>query len=139
MSSQAGTTNQRRARRMWVTTGSELVPGAYLKLPVIYAGEVGSVILYCHDGAVHAFHNRCVHMPRELDCEKATIFDDTGRQLRCSMHGIVYDIVAGRSLSTMCNGQRLTPIAVARDADGIWIVDKRVRPWPPPTLELSRT
>lgn len=67
-------------------------------------------------------------MPRELDCENDMIFDETGQYLRCSMHGIVYDPLTGESLSTLCNGQRLTSVRVMEDETGIWIKDRRLRP-----------
>ena len=68
-----------------------------------------------------AYRNLCVHMPRTLDCEQNTIFDASGRYLRCSMHGIVYDPMNGESKSDICRGQRLTAIDVVEDGDGVWI------------------
>jgi nitrite reductase/ring-hydroxylating ferredoxin subunit len=67
-------------------------------------------------------------MPRELDCQKDMVFDESGKFLRYSMHGIVYDPVTGESLSTMCNGEKLTPVRIQEDDAGIWIKDKRVKP-----------
>ena len=66
-------------------------------------------------------------MPRELDCERDMIFDETGQYLRCSMHGIVYEPRTGESVSTMCNGERLTSVRVIEDEEGIWFNDKRVK------------
>jgi len=56
------------------------------------------------------------------------IFDDTGRNLRCSMHGVIYDPVTGESLSTICTGETLTPVKVQENEQGVWIHDKRVKP-----------
>tara|TARA_R110002050_G_scaffold25982_2_gene68914 strand:- start:620 stop:841 length:222 start_codon:yes stop_codon:yes gene_type:complete len=67
-------------------------------------------------------------MPRRLDCEKDMIFDRSGKNLRCSMHGIIYDPVSGESISAICNGEKLTPVKVLENDDGVWITDKRVKP-----------
>ena len=75
-----------------------------------------------------AYRNLCVHMPRRLDGEKDMIFDDTGQNLRCSMHGILYDPMTGASMSTICNGEKLTRVKVQEDDEGVWISDRRVEP-----------
>ena len=115
-------------KQLWIGTSEQLADGTFLRIAVTYAGEPASVIVFRHKGQCLAFRNRCVHMPRELDGEKNTIFDETGKHLRCSMHGIVYDPLSGESLSTMCNGERLTPVRILENDEGIWLNDKRVKP-----------
>lgn len=85
------------------------------------------MVVFRHEGKCLAYRNLCVHMPRQLDCEKATIFDETGKHIRCSMHGILYDPFTGESISTICQGERLTAVKILEDDNGIWIVDKRVK------------
>jgi nitrite reductase/ring-hydroxylating ferredoxin subunit len=113
--------------RLWVAASEQLAEGAYLRVAVAYTGEPISVLVFRYKGRCLAYRNRCVHMPRELDCEKNGIFDATGQYLRCSMHGIVYDPLTGESVSSICNGQRLTPIGIVEDEAGVWIEDMRVR------------
>ena len=115
-------------KRLWVSNSDQLVEGAYLRIEATYAGVPTSVLVFRYKGKCLAYRNLCVHMPRELDCEKDMIFDETGQYLRCSMHGIVYDPLTGESLSTMCNGERLTPVRIMEDEEGVWIKDKRVKP-----------
>ena len=69
---------------------------------------------------------RCVHMPRRLDCEQDRVFDDSGRYLRCSMHGIVYTPETGTSISTMCEGDRLHDLAVYEEDGVVGLADFRV-------------
>lgn len=114
-------------RRLWVCSSDQLVEGSYRRIEASYSGETSSVIVFRYKGSCLGYRNLCVHMPRELDCEKDMIFDATGRNLRCSMHGIVYDPITGRSISTMCTGQQLTPVRILEDEEGIWINDKRVK------------
>jgi nitrite reductase/ring-hydroxylating ferredoxin subunit len=113
--------------RLWVAASEQLAEGTYLRIAVAYTGEPISVLVFRYKGRCLAYRNRCVHMPRELDCEKNGIFDATGRYLRCSMHGIVYDPLSGASVSSICTGERLTPIDLVEDEAGIWIEDMRVR------------
>ncbi|MBX3679450.1 MAG: Rieske 2Fe-2S domain-containing protein [Rhodocyclaceae bacterium] len=119
-------------QRIRVCASGELVDGAYLRLAVAYDSEPIMAFVFRHRGTCLAFRNLCVHMPRELDCEKSTVFDASGRYLRCSMHGIVYDPLSGESMSEICNGKRLTAIELAEDAEGVWIVDRRVKALPGP-------
>lgn len=115
-------------KRLWICNSEQLAEGVYRRMEVTYSGKPSSVLVFRFNGQCLAYRNLCVHMPRELDCEKNTIFDMTGQKLRCSMHGIVYDPVTGESLSTMCNGERLTSVRTQEDEQGVWIRDKRVKP-----------
>lgn len=113
--------------RLWVSTCAQLAEGNYLRKDVEYAGDHISVVVFRYKGKCMAYRNLCVHMPRKLDCEENTIFSANGQYLRCSMHGIVYDPMTGESVSAICNGERLTPIGIMEDAEGVWIKDRRVQ------------
>ncbi|MFK4754433.1 Rieske (2Fe-2S) protein [Oceanobacter antarcticus] len=113
---------------LWVCHNNQLTEGGYQLVDVIYANEPSSVVIFRHQGTCLAYRNLCVHMPRRLDCEKDMIFDRSGKNLRCSMHGIIYDPVSGESISAICNGEKLTPVKVLENDDGVWITDKRVKP-----------
>jgi nitrite reductase/ring-hydroxylating ferredoxin subunit len=117
-------------REIWVCEGEHLKEGNYKRVDVSFANEPSSVVVFRLNGQCMAYRNLCVHMPRRLDCEKDMIFDNTGKNLRCSMHGIVYDPITGASVSAICNGEKLTPVRVKENHQGIWIVDKRIRTLP---------
>jgi nitrite reductase/ring-hydroxylating ferredoxin subunit len=114
--------------RIWIAPSRELTEGKYLRIDVAYDSEPISAVVFRFQGKCLAYRNLCVHMPRQLDCEKDMIFDSTGQFLRCSMHGIVYDPVTGESISEICTGKRLTPIDTLEDGQGIWLIDRRVKP-----------
>lgn len=83
-----------------------------------------SLILLRFSGVCYAYINQCVHMPFRLDCESKQIFDQRKNKLKCSMHGIIYDLETGESLSpTMCTGEKLTAVEVVENSAGIWIND----------------
>jgi nitrite reductase/ring-hydroxylating ferredoxin subunit len=105
---------------------SALTHGSHRKVKIIFEGREEECLLVRFNGLCYAYINRCVHMPRPLDCEKDLVFDRSGQYLRCSMHGIVYSPETGTSVSTMCNGERLKSVRVY-EADGeIGIADYRV-------------
>lgn len=114
--------------RVWVCQSDQLKEGGYKRVEVLYVNEPSSVVVFRYKGHCKAYRNLCVHMPRRLDCEKDMLFDETGENLRCSMHGIVYDPVTGESISAICRGDKLTPVKVQEDDEGVWICDKRVFP-----------
>lgn len=121
-----------RRTEIWICNKDELTEGNYIRIDVLYANEVSSVVVFRYKGDCLAYQNLCVHMPRRLDCEKDMIFDNSLKYLRCSMHGITYDPITGESLSEICKGKKLTPVAVQEREDGVWICDKRVKPLPEP-------
>lgn len=110
-----------------ICAGADLTEGGFRKVQVTYDSQPATVLVFRHGGRSLAYLNRCVHMPRTLDCAADTIFDRSGHYLRCSMHGIVYDPMSGESLSEICRGQRLTDVELLEDGEGVWIVDRHVR------------
>lgn len=109
-----------------VCPSAALANGKHLKLKLVFEGREEECLVCRFDGQVYAYLNRCVHMPRPLDCEQDLIFDQTGRFLRCSMHGIVYTPETGTSLSAMCEGKQLRAVGLAEENGAISIADFRV-------------
>jgi nitrite reductase/ring-hydroxylating ferredoxin subunit len=109
-----------------ICPSQQLGEGRHLKVGLIFEGRREECLVFRYQGRSYAYINRCVHMPRPLDCEKDLIFDTTGRYLRCSMHGIVYTPETGTSVSTMCEGERLQSVAIYEAAGEVGIADFRV-------------
>ncbi|MCB1926585.1 MAG: Rieske 2Fe-2S domain-containing protein [Rhodocyclaceae bacterium] len=112
--------------RYRLCAGSALAEGCHLKFSIRFEGRDEECLLIRFGGKAYAYVNRCVHMPRPLDCEQDLVFDPSGRYLRCSMHGIVYAPETGTSISTMCEGQRLRAVAVYEEGGDVGIADFRV-------------
>ena len=112
--------------RFAVCSSTALADGQHRKLKIVFEGHAEECLVFRFDGKVYAYINRCVHMPRRLDCEQSHVFDRTGRFLRCSMHGIVYTPQTGTSLSTLCEGQRLRAVEVYEESGEVGIADFRV-------------
>lgn len=104
-----------------ICASAELVeggPGVRFSLERGGASEPAFVVRY--HGQVHAYLNRCGHVPVELDWQQGEFFDHSGLYLICATHGALYAPESGRCLGGRCNGKGLVAVAVAEE-DG-WIV-----------------
>jgi nitrite reductase/ring-hydroxylating ferredoxin subunit len=63
-------------------------------------------------GRVHAYLNRCAHMPMELDWKPGKFFDVWGLHLICSTHGATYAPDTGRCVRGPCFEDGLVPVIV---------------------------
>ncbi|ALG68138.1 Rieske (2Fe-2S) protein [Beggiatoa leptomitoformis] len=109
-----------------VCTSDKLKEGRHVIREAHYEGVLESIIICRFKGHCYAYINRCVHMPKRLNCEHDLIFDITGQFLRCSMHGIIYTPETGTSQSTMCHGEQLKAVKVTEIENMIYLSDKRV-------------
>ena len=114
--------------RLALCASAELLEGRYRKAPITFEGQREECLLIRFAGIAYAYINRCVHMPRRLDCEQPAVFDASGRHLRCSMHGIVYTPQTGTSLSTLCEGKQLRALDVYEENGEVGLADFRVGP-----------
>lgn len=110
-----------------VCASSELADNSYFGFAIDYRGEPRKAILIRYQGVAYGYLNQCVHMPRALDCEQCNVFDDTGRYIRCTMHGLIYEPTTGQCRSDICAGQSLTPLKIDERDGTIYLTDKRGR------------
>jgi nitrite reductase/ring-hydroxylating ferredoxin subunit len=114
------------APRFPVCPSAALTDGRHIKVGMTFEGRPEECLIVRFEGRPYAYINRCVHMPRALDCEQNSVFDETGRFLRCSMHGIVYTPQSGTSVSAMCEGQQLRPVELYEEDGEIGLADYRI-------------
>ena len=62
------------------------------------------------DGVVHAYLNRCAHVPVELDWVEGEFFDLSRLYLVCSTHGAAYLPESGRCVAGPCSGSGLVAL-----------------------------
>ena len=71
------------------------------------------------EGRVHAYLNRCAHLPMELDWRPGEFFDAEGLVLICSTHGALYAPESGECIGGRCIGcGGLEPVAL-EERDGM--------------------
>ncbi len=81
------------------------------------------------DGEVHAYLNRCVHVPAELDWLPGEFFSADGQAIVCSIHGATYDPADGRCLGGRCGHGRLTALTVRESGGQVyWYPSCDIRP-----------
>jgi len=75
-----------------------------------------------YDGAVHAYLNRCAHVPIQLDWIEGEFFDLSGLYLVCSTHGAAYLPASGRCVSGPCSGRGLVRLPVAEREGRVYLI-----------------
>lgn len=80
-------------------------------------GVKSSAFVVRFDGAVHAYLNRCAHVPMELDWQPGVFFESEGLYLMCSTHGALYQPATGLCVSGPCRGRSLLALSVT-ETDG---------------------
>lgn len=78
--------------------------GPAVGFDVVYAGHTCRAFAVRHDGAPHAYLNRCSHVAMELDRRPGQVFDASGRWLMCASHGAVYEPATGACAGGPCRG-----------------------------------
>lgn len=72
-------------------------------------------------GSVHAYLNRCGHMPMELDWVPGRFFDAESRLLICSTHGAAYDPLTGACRGGPCAGAGLIRVPVVERGGKVYL------------------
>mgnify|MGYP000131309044 CR=1 FL=1 len=96
--------------------------GDGVRFTVQIGGEAVAAFVVRSGGCVHAFLNRCAHVPVELDWQPGRFFDSGGTYLICATHGALYEPDSGFCLAGPCKGRHLVPVAVEERDGGVFMV-----------------
>lgn len=112
------------ARQRLICAAGELLEGGPgVRFEVIHNGEARPAFAVRYRGRVHAYLNRCGHVPVELDWEPGAFFDHSRLYLICSTHGALYDPASGACMDGRCKGRGLAPVAVEERDGHVYIED----------------
>jgi nitrite reductase/ring-hydroxylating ferredoxin subunit len=102
--------------------------GDAVPFDVLYCGRSERGFAIRFENAVHAYLNRCAHVPMEMDYQPNKFFDSTGQWLICATHGAMYSPQTGACLGGPCRGG-LIKIAVS-EHDGVvhWHTAANLKP-----------
>lgn len=75
-------------------------------------------------GKVHAYLNRCGHVPVEMDWQQGEFFDHSGLYLICATHGALYAPESGRCMGGRCNGKGLAAVSVAEHDGCVFLIEE---------------
>ena len=78
--------------------------GAAQPFSVLYCGQVCPAFAIRYGGVVHAYLNRCTHVPMEMDYQPNQFFDLTGHWLICATHGAMHAPDSGVCMGGPCRG-----------------------------------
>jgi nitrite reductase/ring-hydroxylating ferredoxin subunit len=98
---------------------SELAPGHTKKFVLDCDGrEIEGFVLNVA-GAVHAFVNRCRHVPMGLDWVENQFFTEDGQYLQCATHGAYYLPDTGECVAGPPCGKSLVRVPITIEGDVI--------------------
>lgn len=96
-----------------ICPGTALVEGGHgWRFEIERNGDRTAAFAIRFHGQVHAYMNRCGHVPMELDWKPGEFFDVTGLYLICATHGAFYDPVTGACLGGRCERRGLEKLPV---------------------------
>lgn len=98
--------------------------GSGFRFEVPWRGEPTPAFAIRHHGRVHAYLNRCGHIPVELDWQPGEFFDITRLYLLCATHGALYDPATGACLGGRCNGRGLVVLPVEEHDGHIYLTEE---------------
>ena len=109
--------------------GADLVEGGpAVAFDVRHAGQVCRAFAIRYEGRVHAYLNRCSHVPMEMDYQEGRFFDDTGRWLLCATHGAAYAPGTGACAGGPCRGG-LVKVILSEECDMVrWHTGPHLQP-----------
>lgn len=97
----------------WQCATDALAPGQTAAFQLRCRGRMVPGFILNHDGAHHAYVNRCPHAGTPLDWWPNEFFTEDGRHLICATHGAVFAPDTGLCLEGPCPGARLDRLTVA--------------------------
>jgi nitrite reductase/ring-hydroxylating ferredoxin subunit len=105
-------------REIPLCNSADLVNGGEaVAFEVVYCTRNCYAFAIRYQNNVHAYVNRCTHVPMEMDYQPNRFFDSTGDWLMCATHGAMYDPRTGACRMGPCRGG-LIKIEVS-EVDGV--------------------
>ena len=80
---------------------------------------LGGMVVMDAQGALHAYVNRCPHVPYSLDLGDGNVLDHDGLTVVCANHGARFDPGSGRCIWGPARGGGLEPLPFRRDGTAI--------------------
>ena len=106
-----------------VLNGGEAVP-----FDVTYYSQPARGFAIRYAGEVHAYLNRCAHVPMEMDYQSNRFFDSTGLYLMCATHGAIYRPQTGACAGGPCRGGLIKIALTEKDGMVHWHTGPHLKP-----------
>ena len=104
--------------------------GAAVVFDVLYQGQAERAFAVRFAGRVHAYLNRCGHVPMEMDYVEGQFFDTSGQWLMCATHGAIYAPDSGQCVAGPCR-RGLVKLPVSEEGGRVrWHTSDQLQPLP---------
>jgi nitrite reductase/ring-hydroxylating ferredoxin subunit len=103
----------------WRCAAADLAPGRTAKFRLECGGRRVNGFVVNHDGAYHAYVNRCPHVGTPLDLWENEFLSEDARRIVCATHGAIFEPATGRCTAGPCAGDALRPLPLRHDGDSI--------------------
>ncbi len=110
-----------------VGSASELGDGATRKFQVRCGDGRREAFVIRWEGLLHAYVNRCCHIPMTLDWIENQFLSSDGRFLQCATHGALYEVESGLCVSGPPTGKALEALRVVVENDRILVTPPEPR------------
>lgn len=105
--------------RRVVARTDELAPGQTKKFLIDCDGEEVEAFLLNYGGELHAYVNRCRHVPMGLDWVENQFFTEDGRFVQCATHGAYYRPETGECVAGPPCGRSLLRVPLHIEDGGV--------------------
>lgn len=78
----------------------------------------GDILIAQRDGSFYAYQNVCPHLQVNLEYLEDQFMDRDQQYIICSTHGALFEVESGHCIWGPCQGESLTPVAIAVHSDG---------------------
>jgi nitrite reductase/ring-hydroxylating ferredoxin subunit len=102
-----------------IARASELAPGQTKKFVLDCDGRQIAGFVLNVGGALHAYVNRCRHVPMELDWVENQFFTEDKQFIQCATHGAYYVPETGECVAGPPCGRSLVRVPLLVDGDVI--------------------
>lgn len=72
------------------------------------------------EGTLHAFVNRCRHVPMEMDWVENRFWSDDGKWILCATHGALYEPASGECVAGPPCGKSLIRLPLRVEDGQVW-------------------
>ena len=104
---------------MRIATVGELRPGETKKFLLDCDGREVEGFLLNYAGELHAYVNRCRHVPMGLDWVENQFFTEDGRFVQCATHGAYYRPESGECIAGPPCGRSLIRVPLRIEDDTV--------------------
>ena len=102
-----------------IATVGELAPGRTKKFVLACEGREVEGFLLNYAGRLHAWVNRCRHVPMSLDWVENRFFTEDGRFVQCATHGAYYEPESGECIAGPPCGKALHRITIRVEGEHV--------------------